>query len=99
MDVEVVTTTVPLPKRIYELKAEEGYYSCPPSIENNLNDIFGDGDDDFFSAPVPPRPQSAEGKSPPSSKDIIAERKLTGFGMPAGFKPKGRLQELMNGSI
>ena len=95
---EVVTTTVPLPKRIYELKAEEGYYSCPPSIENNLNDIFGDGDDDFFSTPVPPRPQSAEGKCPPKSKEIT-ERKLTGFGMPPGFKPKGRLQEVMNGGI
>ncbi|KAE9549202.1 hypothetical protein FO519_007582 [Halicephalobus sp. NKZ332] len=99
MDVGVVTTTVPLPKRIYELKAEEGYYTCPPAIDNSLDDIFGDGDEDFFTSPASSRSQHSEEKNSQKQKDILSERKLTGYGLPPGFKPKGRLQELKNGGM
>lgn len=94
--VEVIPTKVALPKRIYELKAEEGYYSCPPTLDNNLNDIFGDSDDDFFSSKssLPTSPSKIPNKL--QKPNDICNRKLTGAGIPPNFKPKGRLQQLMN---
>uniref|UniRef100_A0AC34QLV1 Uncharacterized protein n=1 Tax=Panagrolaimus sp. JU765 TaxID=591449 RepID=A0AC34QLV1_9BILA len=100
-NVEIIPSKVPLPKRIYELKAEEGYYSCPPSIDHSLADIFGDSSDEkFFVNEKPQRSQSAsEAKELPKKQPIeTCVRKLTGAGMPANFKPKGRLQELIQKS-
>uniref|UniRef100_A0AC35GNT2 Uncharacterized protein n=1 Tax=Panagrolaimus sp. PS1159 TaxID=55785 RepID=A0AC35GNT2_9BILA len=106
--IEIIPTKVPYPKRIYELQAEEGYYSCPPSIHQSLQDIFGDGEDDFFAGSntsnqsVGQRSRSMDdesetkkrqtSQSTPPSTQFV--RKMTGAGLPPNFKAKGRLQQL-----
>lgn len=38
-DLEIPPSKVLYPKRIYEIQAEEGYFSCPPSIQQSVEDI------------------------------------------------------------
>lgn len=83
------------------MKAEEGYYSCPPSIDHGLADMFGDSsDEEFFIDEKPQRSQSGSGIKELSKTESIENcvRKLTGVGVPPNFKPKGRIQELIQKS-
>uniref|UniRef100_A0A7E4W8Y6 Conserved protein n=1 Tax=Panagrellus redivivus TaxID=6233 RepID=A0A7E4W8Y6_PANRE len=142
-EIEVVQSRVAYPKRIYELKAEEGYFSCPPSLTPSLADVFGSDEDEetnIFDPPAeiissaPATPSAADAPEftdpekhtsaeslpqhrpvaayveldnsrfttkhkTPTAEQLNAMRKLTPAGLPPGFKPKGRLQELANGSF